>query len=100
MKLVYTHENRFLVFNIQNILQSVRIETWLKNEFIAGAAGDIAPHETWPELWIKNDQDYEKAMSIINDTLETKSDKTWQCPQCHEINGDSFEFCWNCQSEP
>jgi len=100
MKLVYTHENRFLVFNIQNIIESHRIDTFLKNEFIAGAAGDIAPHETWPELWVKNDNDYDLAMLLIKDTLEQKNDKTWLCRHCHETNNSSFDFCWNCQSEP
>jgi hypothetical protein len=100
MKLVYTHENRFLVFNMQNILEAYRIETFLKNEFIAGAAGDIAPHETWLELWVRNDEDYERASLLINSTLEEKPEQTWVCPHCHETNSDSFDFCWNCQSEP
>ena len=25
--------------------------------------------------------------------------KTWKCDNCNEINEDTFELCWNCQTE-
>lgn len=99
MKLLYTNENRYLVNNIQNIVDNAGISTMLKNEFAAGAAGDLVPHETWLELWVIEDQDYDKAVLLLNNTFSKPSDATWQCKQCNETNNTSFEFCWNCQNE-
>lgn len=99
MKLLYTRENRYLVHNIQNIIENNGISTLLKNEFAAGAVGDLVPHESWLELWLINDVDYDKAMQFIND-INTNSDQAdWLCNRCNETNNGSFEFCWKCQSE-
>lgn len=97
MKLVYTHENRYLVHNIQNLVEHADIEIMLKNEFAAGAAGDLVPHETWLELWVINDDDYDKAMNVIASSFGQDDAEEWECTQCHERNDASFEFCWNCQ---
>jgi len=99
MKLLYTNENRYLVNNIQNIVDNAGISTMLKNEFAAGAAGDLVPHETWLELWVIEDRDYDKAVSLLDDTFSKQLDATWQCKQCNETNNASFDFCWNCQKE-
>jgi len=98
MKLIYSNENRFIVSNIQNVIENAGIETLLKNEFIAGAAGDLAPLDTWLELWIKNDKNYIKAVNIINALDETKNNNSWVCDNCHEKNGVAFEICWRCQN--
>lgn len=97
MKLIYTHENRYLVHNIQNIINNASINTTLKNEYAAGGAGDLVPHETWLELWV-SDTDYDKAMPLINDTNNGTNNSGWVCEHCNESNNASFDFCWNCQS--
>lgn len=99
MKLLYTRENRYLVNNIQNIIENNGISTLLKNEFAGGAVGDLVPHESWLELWLINDADYDKAMQLINDTNKTSSQPDWVCNNCNETNNAAFEFCWKCQSE-
>ncbi|MDQ7072910.1 MAG: DUF2007 domain-containing protein [Gammaproteobacteria bacterium] len=35
MKLLYTRENRYLVYNIQNVIENHGITTLLKNEYAA-----------------------------------------------------------------
>ncbi|MDC9725793.1 MAG: DUF2007 domain-containing protein [Gammaproteobacteria bacterium] len=97
MKLIYTNENRYLVHNIQNIVENAGITIMLKNEFAAGAAGDLVPHETWLELWVVNDDDYDKAMVAIDSSFSTANDAEWIYNSCKEVNNASFEFCWNCQ---
>ncbi len=98
MKLIYTHENRFLVGNAKNILENENIEVILKNEFIGGAAGDLAPFDTWQELWVE-DKDYAKAEKLLLALSDNKVNTEWSCPACGEANGASFEVCWNCQTE-
>jgi len=98
MKLIYSHENRFLVGNAKNILENENIEVILKNEFIGGAAGDLAPFDTWQELWVE-DKDYAKAEKLLLPLSDNKVNTEWSCPACGEANGASFEVCWNCQTE-
>ena len=52
MKPVYTHPNLFFVTNAKNILQHYSIKAIIQHEYLSGAAGDLAPIDTWPELWL------------------------------------------------
>lgn len=99
MKLIYTNENRFLVNNMKNIVQNADIEVSLKNEYIAGGAGDLSPFDTWLELWVVDEKNYKQAMQLIKEAQTTDNEHDWFCPQCHEINNAAFEICWQCQHE-
>ena len=99
MKLIYTHENLFIVSNVQNIVQNAGINVTLMNEYVAGGAGDLSPFDTWLELWVTDDKDYEKAKNIITSINNTDNMHDWFCSQCHEKNSASFEVCWQCQHE-
>lgn len=98
MKLIYTNENAFLVNNIKNLLQQASIEVMLKNEFASGGAGDLSPFDTWPELWLINDSDFENANQIIDSSISKPGSKDWICEQCGESNDASFDFCWSCNT--
>lgn len=99
MKLVYTHENRFLVGNAHNILEQAGIRVVWKNEFSSSAIGEVSPFDTWPELWVLNDDDYEHATHVITNALSAPSAAEWTCALCNEKNDAAFELCWNCQTE-
>lgn len=99
MKLIYTHENRFLVANAHNILEQAGIRVVWKNEFASGAIGEISPFDTWPELWVIADSDYEQAVQIIKATLSATNAPEWTCNSCQENNDAAFETCWNCQAD-
>lgn len=99
MKLIYTNENRFLVYNIQNIVENAHITTVLKNEYASSAAGDLAPHETWLELWVMQDDDYDLAIAAIKVAFNKEGVLDWHCPKCLEHNNASFDSCWQCQME-
>jgi hypothetical protein len=99
MKLVYTHENRFLVGNAHNILEQGGIRVVWKNEFSSGAIGEISPFDTWPELWVIDDADYDCAINIITHSLSAANAPEWTCTHCNEPNDAAFETCWNCQTE-
>lgn len=97
MKLVYTNENRLLVGNAKNILEAQDIELLVKNEFASGAMGEISPFDTWLELWVLQDTDYDKAVAVLATALSEKNSIEWTCDECKELNDASFEFCWQCQ---
>jgi len=79
-------------------VENAGISIMLKNEFAAGAAGDLVPHETWLELWVVNDTDYDKTMLVIESSFSRDNEPDWACSNCREQNNASFDFCWNCQS--
>jgi len=99
MKLIYTHENGFLVNNVKNIIEANGIETVLKNEFSSGAIGEVAAIDAWVELWIMNDGEFEIAQTMITHMQSKADEPDWQCRQCDEENDASFDICWNCQFE-
>ncbi len=97
MKMVYTHDNRFFVGNARNIVEAAGISTLLKNEFAAGAAGDLAPIDAWLELWVIEDNDHDKALALIEEAFAKNNLPAWVCDACKETNEASFELCWSCR---
>ena len=98
MKAVYTHENGVLVQNAKNILDEAEIESVIKNEFASGGAGDLVPMETWPELCVLSESDYEDAKKLLKLLERATQAPDWLCKECSEYNGASFEYCWCCES--
>ncbi len=99
MKIIYTNENNFLVNNIKNIIEAQGIEVFVKNEYAQGAVGEIPAFEAWPELWVVNDSDFDRAMEAVNSQQKNKDNSEWRCKICTEVNDASFELCWKCQHE-
>jgi Putative prokaryotic signal transducing protein len=100
MRKVYTHENRFIVANAKNILQANEIDVAVRNEHASSAVGELSLFDTWMELWVVNDGDYARAVSILENALSELGSPEWRCGGCGEVNDASFELCWNCQRDP
>jgi hypothetical protein len=96
-KKVYTHENRFLVWNARNILDAAGIENQIRNEYASSGAGELSPIDSWPELWVNDEEEYERAVALIEKAFSEGEGVSWRCEYCGESNGPSFEICWNCQ---
>ncbi|GAA5526092.1 hypothetical protein Maes01_02686 [Microbulbifer aestuariivivens] len=94
MKLIYTHENRLLVELARSKLELAGIAVFLKNEFAQGAAGELAPHQAWAELWLERERDFERATQLLRQADEPQAD--WGCRACGEANGAAFDYCWHC----
>ncbi len=96
MKKIFTHENRVILFNVKNLLQAAGIETRVVNEFAAGAAGDLPTFDTWPELWLEDDNRYPDAVEILREILDQRGGPEWYCRGCQELNDGAFQVCWKC----
>lgn len=98
MKKVYSTQLIPLAGHVKEILEGQGIECIVKNDFLAGAAGELPPIECWPEVWIMEDAQYNEAMAIV--AAATVSDKasaeSWTCPRCDEKLEGQFTNCWNC----
>lgn len=98
MTKVYTSQDRVLVGHVRNVLDSHGIRTKLRNDFLAGASGEIPFVETWPEIWLIDDNDVVRARALIAELL-AEADKpgpAWTCKECGETVGGQFGECWNC----
>lgn len=95
MELVYSHDQLLMVNHVRNLLNTAYIESELRNEFLGSGAGDLAPLDTWPELWVST-EDVEKAKAIIAD-MEDNSTLVWYCKGCDEENPAAFDICWQCE---
>lgn len=96
MKLVYTHENRFLVGNAFNLLEREGFAVVMKNDFAAGASGELGFMDVWPEVWVLEDDDEMRAKEFLSRALSESDAPEWQCHKCGEHNAQSFEVCWQC----
>ena len=82
----------------RNLLASEGIPTFIRNEHLGSIVGEMPFQEVWPELWVRNDLDYDRALQLLDRaTLEAESPGTpWRCRSCGtEVEGQ-FAACWNC----
>ena len=98
MERVYSCENPLIAQHIKNLLVNSEIDCFLKNEAVQSLAGEVPPIVTWPEVWIVNPADKQKAEALIQsmDSLESSDQEEWKCGNCNEVNDGNFNICWNC----
>jgi hypothetical protein len=84
----------------QSMIESAGIKTFVRNRDLSGLAGEssIMP-DLWPTLCVVQDEDYDRAMKIIQDSVMDnagRSEMEVTCPSCKETNPGNFDFCWSC----
>ncbi len=99
MKLVYTHPNIAVVTQAQSLIEQAGIESVIRNEYASGASGELAPISAWPEVWVVNDGDHDRAVSLLEALKEESGEPDWRCRQCDNANPATFESCWRCGLE-
>ncbi|HFE38594.1 MAG TPA: DUF2007 domain-containing protein [Gammaproteobacteria bacterium] len=100
MKRVYSASNLFSAQIIKDYLQALGIDAFVQGELLMGAIGEI-PADTYPSVWISNDEDYEVAKEQIKlyETQNTKDQvyrNVWKCISCDELMEAQFTQCWKC----
>ena len=96
MKLVFTHPNSMIVGNARGLLEAAGIQVVLRNEYAQGAVGELAVFDSWPELWVVDESDSERATTLLDGALAQTEEGDWRCAKCDEANAASFELCWRC----
>lgn len=94
---VYENFDISRVGQMQSILESNGIPTFLKNEYASGALGEIPFVEICPQLFVLKQRDVERARELLQvDLPEDRRASDWVCPECGiDIEGQ-FENCWKC----
>ena len=63
MKKVTTSESLITISHYRNLLVSEGIPAVIRNEYLGSIIGEMPFQHAWPELWVKNDLDYDRALA-------------------------------------
>jgi len=96
MKKLTSAETIVTITHYQNLLAAEGIRTEIRNQHLGGIMGEMPVFETWPQLWIVNDLDFDRATQLIESTDSGPVGAAWTCSQCGEENEGQYGACWNC----
>lgn len=98
MRKVYASHDSLIVGHVRQVLESHAIGCTVRNDFLLGGAGEIPINETWPEVWIIDDRDFERACTLVDAVVAQTgaSDPPWRCTSCGELVEGQFTDCWRC----
>jgi hypothetical protein len=98
VKKVTSADSLITISHFKNLLMSEGISAFIRNEHFGSIMGEVPFEEVWPELWIKNDLDYDRALQLIDSIklAEESPSSPWRCAKCGTDNEGQFAACWQC----
>jgi hypothetical protein len=98
---VYRAASLLQVAHARNILLSAGIRCELRNQYLAGALGELPLLETWPELLVEEgDEQYALSMlRVLHRGSAAPTGAAWTCGHCQEPLEPQFTACWRCGAE-
>lgn len=101
MKRLYASQDIVALAQIADALGAKDIRVITRNMNMTGqAAGELPPIVCWPEIWLANENDFERASKILANFLDEYENPgaAWVCPTCGEHLEGQFGSCWRCAS--
>ncbi len=99
MKKVTSADSLITISHYRNVLESEGIEAFIRNEHLSGILGEMPFQEVWPELWVRNDLDLDRARQLIDAAITDESPpESWRCKKCDAENEGQFAACWKCEA--
>lgn len=96
MKKLTSADSLITINHFKNLLEAEGIRCQIRNEHLGSIMGEMPFVETWPELWVLNDLDFDRATQLITDTDKESPSASWRCRKCGEENEGQFAACWSC----
>jgi Putative prokaryotic signal transducing protein len=97
MKKLTSADSLITISHYRNILASEGIPCFIRNEYLGAIIGEMPFLEVWPELWVKNDLDHDRALQLISGDIDEESPTLpWKCKHCGTENEGQFAACWSC----
>jgi Putative prokaryotic signal transducing protein len=97
VKKIYSAGNLLEAHLLLHTLRQAGIEAKVLNENIASALGEIPFTQTYPELWLINEQQEARALDVVRSFLQRESPRELRiCGHCGEQNPANFLTCWSC----
>ena len=95
MKRIYRAATLLQVAHARNLLVAAGIPCEIRNQYLAGAAGDLPMFETWPQLCC-DELDEARALRVLERAERPTTGPTWVCEACGERLEPQFTSCWRC----
>lgn len=101
MRRVFSSASLVEVHHARNLLESEGVRTFLRNELLAGAMGELPFTECQAELWVVDASDAARAERVLREGRVRDAGKgsPWQCV-CGERLEAQFSQCWRCSRNP
>ena len=99
MKRVFRAASLIQVAHARNVLVAAGIPCELRNQYLAGALGDLPMLETWPQLYVE-DADEQVALRALARASAAPTGAPWTCGDCGEKLEPQFTSCWRCGAIP
>ena len=95
MKRVFRAASLLQVAHARNLLLAAGIQSELRNQYLSGALGDLPMLETWPQLYVE-DEDESAALRALARASAAATGQPWVCERCGEQLEPQFTECWRC----
>lgn len=98
MKKVTAADSLLTISHYKNLLVSEGIPAFIRNEHLGSIIGEMPFQEVWPQLWVENDLDYDRALELIDavNVINESPQTPWLCESCKAENEGQFAACWQC----
>jgi rubrerythrin len=85
------------VGQMQSLLESEGIRTFIRNEYASSVVGELPFVEVIPQLFVLEEKDLLRAKELLRLDLPVENaGESWTCPECGiDIEGNFFR-CWKC----
>ena len=88
------------VGQMQSLLESHGIKTYIRNQFGSSVMGEVPFVEVVPQLFVLEEKDFLKAQEILKLDLPVEStEEDWICSGCGTDVEGNFSRCWKCGVE-
>jgi hypothetical protein len=85
---------------VRGLLGQAGIDATVFNENLQGGLGEIPFTHAYPEVWIVDERDLQRAREVIRQ-IERPAPGLGSivCPRCQQGSPGHFQICWNCGEE-
>lgn len=98
MHKLYSAGNLAEAYLVLHRLEQAGIPARVLNQHAQGGVGELSFTHAYPEVWLLEPADRERALVIVRDyeRAQRQPSASRTCAACGEANPASFELCWRC----
>lgn len=97
MILVYENFDFSRVGQMQSLLESHGIKTFIRNQYGSSVMGEVPFVEVVPQLFVLRERDVQRALALLQlDLPDDSPGGDWVCPECGIDVEAQFTRCWKC----
>lgn len=85
------------VGQMQSLLESHGIKTFIRNQYGSSVMGEVPFVEVVPQLFVLRESDAQRAIELLQlDLPREAAGGDWVCPECGVDVDAHFDRCWKC----